>query len=1274
MKKLKIYTLFILLLISSVGLSQTTTTPYPTLYETDGQNLWQPGTSGIFEVNNEFFGFDWSEGGTFGGITSVAGQNFGGEVTAGTWGEMGSGITINFGTETISIDYDATMNIEHPSIQSFQAGDEIVLRTDWIPDNGNSEMAPSTYEIDASLWLEMGLGFNMSAELCAFGCTDFDIFDINMPAETYDLVALSSTDGVTLLDGMIYESGPVFPYSYSDPWGVMNLTLDLPSNTGPNSTNNISSNNALHYRNSSHYFDMYFSIPSFIGALNIPYVSAFFANLSNSWSSGPFYLNYTLMEAGFGLGLHNKQHLTLTPEMHGKLDFPTKIDYRIINPSNGAVLEADYDSVINYIQGQEIRIDFPCHFDFMEVVPSFYMENEFRNHTYDSIAFDFIFEALTFNIGVESMTVVPEICVPVYYPCGPWYCPVCDWCYDGDVCTPAVVFDGYDAGFGPLVDLQPNLFNISYDWVDNTWEMQGFNSFENQDPITLEPNKFTVDATGVDVLCYGESTGEATANVTNGRPPYLYQWSNGVSHSTHQDNHTVDDLAAGTHYVSVYDDNGCMEFAPVTINEPEYPLSIEANTVDLTCYNSDDGSIDVTTSGGTPSYDFAWSNGESIESVQGLQAGTYTLTITDDNGCTLTESFTITQPEPLNLSFNTTDVECMGDNTGTAEAIVTGGITPYIYDWSNGETGSLIDSLSSGHYDVTVTDENGCTISDGVDILEPDNPLVVTDSVSDVLCYGENSGSITLDITGGTEPYSCAWYIVEEDIWLNETSHVLTDIYAGNYTVIVTDAQGCDVQLHTSVSEPPAFESQALVTDVLCFGNASGAIEINLSGGTEPYSFTWSNGDTTQNINNLEAGMYSLTITDNNGCTYLQEAEVTQPDAPITSTVSTEDVRCYGDSTGQISVETTGGTSPYTYEWSNGYVTDSLTDIPAGIYSLTVTDANNCLHYTGGEINEPDAPLSISYSTSDVSCFGYSDGHIEINAEGGTIPYAIIWDDDEYIMNNELYRIHDIKAGTYNFYLVDANDCKISNTFTIEEPDAINISFDTGVVSCYGGSDGYVTSLIEGGTEPYEYNWSNGSNDQNLTNVTAGTYYFTLTDNQSCEQDTSVEVETFPEIITEYVVEPKSCKDKDDASIMLSVSGGTGDFVYEWTTGDHAPNINKLASGSYGVTVTDENNCEKILDILVPDNDTECLYIPSSFTPNGDGYNDTWVIRNIEAYPSALVQVYAQDGRLLLEANGNYSPWDGQYNGKDVPSGTYYYIVNLNNGDEPYKGSLTILR
>jgi len=348
--------------------------------------------------------------------------------------------------------------------------------------------------------------------------------------------------------------------------------------------------------------------------------------------------------------------------------------------------------------------------------------------------------------------------------------------------------------------------------------------------------------------------------------------------------------------------------------------------------------------------------------------------------------------------------------------------------------------------------------------------------------------------------------------------------------------------------------------------------------------------------------------------------------------------------------------------------------MPAGTYSLTVTDENGCVNYSGGEITQPEAPLTVDYSTIDASCYGYEDGSIELNVDGGTIPYQVIWNNNEYIIHNNLHRISDIPAGTYNIEIVDENQCKLYESFVIEQPEPVNISFETGKVSCFGGSDGYATTTIDGGTTPYSFSWSNGDNTQNLNNVTSGSYYLTLTDDQNCKQDTSLYIDTYPEILVEYDYESQSCRDVEDASITLDVSGGTGEFGYTWSNGSHTQNINKLSAGQYSVTVTDGNYCEKIVDINIPEVHNECINIPTSFTPNGDGYNDTWVLRNIEAYPDALVQVFAQDGRKVFEANGGYSPWDGQYEGRDVPSGTYYFVVNLRNGDEPYTGSLTILR
>lgn len=1268
-----------LLIFAFIGVkSQTTTATYNTLYQTQNQSLWQAGTAGIFNIYQPFFDFNWNEGGSFGDIYSIAGQSFGAEVDAQTWGEIGSGLTINFGTEQVDINYNSNMELNYPSLHTFQAGDQVIIDTDWEPLNSGSSILPSAYDMNIALILRIGMNVELGAEMCAFGCTDFDIINMHMNPLDIELIKLSSATGLSLMNDLVNippSAGyPLnfFPVIYSDPTGIMTLNLDMPHNTGGASSSYLS-NEVLKYSSTYHYFNMHLSIPKMIGAMHIPYVSAFFGNLSNSWTTGAFYLNYTIMEAGFDLGLYNNQRLSFDPEMHGKLDFPGIVDYEIINPLNGAVVESGVDSVINYQPGQEIRFVFPCQYDFMDVTPSYNMTNEFTNHTYDSIAFDFVFDMLAFNVGVQAMTVIPEICIPIYRPCGPWYCPVCDWCHSGDLCTPAVNFDGFNAGFGPLVHWQPNLYNTSYDWVDNSWEMAGFNSFDDLTPIRIEPAKFSVTTTNTNVLCHGDNTAEASAFVTNAASPYTYEWSTGESSFSHQTSHSVEDLAAGTHYVSVTDANGCMVFASFIVEEPEAPLAIQGEITHLTCNQSNDGEINIVTTGGTTPYSFLWSNGDTNESISNLEAAAYNLTVQDANGCTAIESFMVTEPDALSLELVTNNVNCSGEASGNIQAIVNGGIPPYSYNWSNSETEEEITNLPAGTYSLTVSDANGCTIESSSEIQEPSNPLNVSASSEDVLCHGEASGSINLTVEGGTPPYNYAWYD-NDNTWLNHNSNLLENIVAGTYEIIVTDANACEFNLEVTINEPEAFNISADIVDVLCYGESTGSITITTSGATPPFNYIWSNGATTENIENIPAGAYTVTLTDQNGCIYEFNGNVEQPEEPLMSTIQTTSVGCYGESTGSIEVISEGGTSPYTYLWSDSSTESSIDNVPAGIYSVTVTDSHGCEHYTGGEVREPDAPLSLNSNLTDVSCYNGENGSITLNIEGGTLPYHISWDDNEYLIHNNLYELNQLVSGQYNIAILDANNCKLNDSFFINEPEDVSISISTEMVSCFGGNDGYAIAEVVGGTSPYSYLWSNGHNSEENTLLTAGHYTLTVTDAQDCQYQSETDINSWPEIEIEYTVYEMTCQDIDDASIQVEVTGGTESFDYVWSNGAVTKDIQDLAEGSYTLTITDGNQCEEILEIYVAQSTQECLNIPNSFTPNGDSYNDTWVLRNIEAYPDALVQVFDQAGRIVFESNGAYQAWDGTFNGNPMPASVYYYIVDLKNGEEVRTGSLTLLR
>lgn len=1270
MKKFFLLTAWVVSVVFS-GYSQTVIENYPTNFTTQDQNLWRAGTAGAFEIDHSFFNMSWDESVEFGPVYNVAGFDFGAEVSAGTSGEIGAGFELNFGTEQVSIDYSGDMRIERPADLTFNRGEAVSLQTAYAPDIGASNIVTDTYDTDMRLYLKFGMAIDLAAKVCMFDCANVNLVDLNLPETEYDMVEISSATGIGLLDGLYsWGTEEAFPFKYSDSYGIITLDVILPSNAGANI---YMQGNELHSNAdpSDPYFNVYYSIPKFIGALKIPYVSAFFANLSNSYSDGPFYLNYILMESGFNLGLYHKQHLILDPELKAQLDLPLAVDYEIVDPGNGSVISQGNSSEINYTPGQEVRFDYPCHYEFMEVTPSFEIDNNFSNHTYDSIALDFVFQMLEIDMGMDPIEVVPRKCGDVPYPCPSWDDPF-KICWE-EVCTPAVGFDGFSTGFGPLVDWQPNMAELTYDWRRSDWTMEGFNSYQDQPPFKLQPASMEALLTSQDIDCYGESNGELTVTVQNGSPPYIYEWSNGAQVTSNSSENTQVALDAGVHYVVVTDANGCSVFASSEITQPEAPLAVTGNVTDLTCYQAANGNIDVDAEGGTPDYDFLWSNSETTEDISGLQAGDYTLTLTDANGCLLTETFTVNQPEELTAEFTKQDVKCRGNNTGSVNIEASGGVAPYTYLWPDGQTGKSRNNLSAGTYEIIVSDANGCSLNLTVEILEPAETLAVSTTASDVKCFGASDGAIEASVSGGTEPYNYSWSDSSYSI-LSQSGEKLQNIPAGSYHLEVTDANNCIQTISTSVEQPDEITHSFTVEDVLCKGLAEGSIEAEISGGTQPYTFQWSNGDETQNISQIPAGEYELVVTDANDCRKNFSARVSEPGKEFTVNTEVTDVKCFGETTGEIIAFPQGGVEPYTYDWSNGSSDSIISNLSAGNYTLTAKDDNGCTYYSGGVVSQPQDPLEVSSEVSHISCFGYNDGSVKLDIFGGSLPYSITWDNNTHVLNENQQIVDNRGPGFLSVKIADANNCSVSRDFYIESPDPVDIDLDAGLVSCYEGSDAVLSASVTGGTEPFVYEWSNGETGQTLEAIPAGNYKLELTDANGCVYEASKEVFSFSEITVDYRVQAPSCKDIDDGEVNLTPDGGAGEYSYNWSDGQQTQNAQNLAPGYYSVVIIDKNNCEKTFEFDVPYNYSECLEIPTVFTPNGDGKNDTWVITGMEAYPNASVQVFNKWGKLLYEHSGIYEPWDGTFKGQSLPSETYYYIINLNNGDEPYTGTVTILR
>ncbi|SFT91867.1 SprB repeat-containing protein, partial [Lishizhenia tianjinensis] len=332
----------------------------------------------------------------------------------------------------------------------------------------------------------------------------------------------------------------------------------------------------------------------------------------------------------------------------------------------------------------------------------------------------------------------------------------------------------------------------------------------------------------------------------------------------------------------------------------------------VTCNGGSDGQITASATGGTAPYAYAWSNTATTAIINGISAGSYSVEVTDNVGCKASANATITEPTALNAAVSSsTDVACTGGTTGAATVSVTGGTAPYTYAWSNSAVNPTITGLGAGTYTVLVTDANGCTANTSVTINEPTLLTSVALVDSNVSCNGLFDGGVTATPTGGTSPYTYLWNNTA-------TTASLNGVAAGTYTVTITDANGCTTTASATVTEPTLLSATGSVNaNVSCNAGSNGEATVNVTGGTAPYTYAWSNTATTQTITGVAAGTYTVTVTDANGCTENASVTITEPTVLSATGSVNANVSCNAGNDGEATVNVTGGTAPYTYAWSN---------------------------------------------------------------------------------------------------------------------------------------------------------------------------------------------------------------------------------------------------------------------------------------------------------------------------------------------------------------------
>ena len=462
------------------------------------------------------------------------------------------------------------------------------------------------------------------------------------------------------------------------------------------------------------------------------------------------------------------------------------------------------------------------------------------------------------------------------------------------------------------------------------------------DPVDVEITSST------NVSCNGGNDGSATATASMGTPPYTYSWSNGGSGAT------VNNLTAGTYTVTVSDNGGSTATASVSITQPPAIVFLAPVITHVSCFGGSDGSIQVNVSGGIGPYTYDWSNGDTGSSNTNIPAGSYTVTVTDNNDCTKTATYVVNQPAELDINLVTLNHEsCMGENDGSITISVTGGVAPYFAEWSNGFIGLTISNLEPDTYSVTVTDNNDCT-STATYVVNPGSDIEVNlQNIQHVTCNGGNNGSITVAATGGEAPYNYAWSN-------GGSGPTITNLMAGNYLVTVTDNNGCNVVSLFTVNQPPPINVPINATGQnLCAGDNDVTLTAAPTGANPPFTGMWSNGVQGLSNPNLPAGTYTVTVTDSDGCTGTGSATVTAP-ALLTVSVSTTDETSSNANDGTATASPAGGTPAYTYLWSNGQTTPTITGLAPGTYTVTITDMNGCTAVGTGQVDEFGCTLDIT--------------------------------------------------------------------------------------------------------------------------------------------------------------------------------------------------------------------------------------------------------------------------------------------------------------------------
>lgn len=586
--------------------------------------------------------------------------------------------------------------------------------------------------------------------------------------------------------------------------------------------------------------------------------------------------------------------------------------------------------------------------------------------------------------------------------------------------------------------------------------------------------------------------GSVSATVTGGTSPYTFAWSNGKVTPS------ITGIPSGYYSVTVTDMNGCTDDATDLVTTPTGLYASFVGT-GITCNGLNNGTASIVAAGGPGPYSYIWSIGATTSGITGLSAGSFQGTITDVTGCGIYGKSYVNQSPVFIVSANVVNATVCGGSNGSVDITVSGGVSPYTYLWSDSMVTQDKSGVMAGNYIVTVTDSTACTKVKTVYVTAP-SPATLSIVKANVNCKNGCDGTATVSVTGGTPPYTYLWNDPAAT-----AAATAANLCAGTHSVTVVESNGCSATGTVLIAEPPLLNISASGISSTC-GSKTGNASVNVGGGSPPYKFVWSDGDTLSTNDSLTAGIYSVTVTDNNGCSKFSIVPINDSDGPSVIVSGITNASCSGKSDGAINISVSGGAPPYNYKWSQGSMTEDVDSLAAGVYEIVVEDTAGC-NITKSITVADATQITVNTVITNAMC-GTSNGTVAAAVAGGSSPYSYLWNDSAATTTATATGL---KAGAYTVTVSDTAGCSKKAVANLSANSAPLVIIDTIVkAACSGG--GAISINLFGGTSPYDYLWSNGSTYEDLTNIQSGVYSLVVTDANGCAGVASATVGRIPPV------------------------------------------------------------------------------------------------------------------------------------------------------------------